>query len=112
MTKAMAEAGECGYCHTALPRAAPVVHVTKVEVHAPDVNVGGLFDSLTARLAGCFTGCLSMGVSVGITGMILLFVGWQLWVQSRAFTPSPSPSPHPVSAPRPAPAPANRGRRR
>src|SRR5262249_13918343 len=68
------------------------VHVTKYEIQAPPIKVGRLFDSVGARLAGCFSGCLSAGVSLGITGMILLFVAWQLWMQSSFHPPMPAPS--------------------
>jgi hypothetical protein len=98
VTSAALAKGECEYCHTALPKAAPapppVVHVTKVEIKAPDVEVGQAASWVGMRIAGCFSGCLSAGVSLAITGMILLFVAWQLWVSSPAFhPPSPSPSP-------------------
>ena len=108
LSQKMVAAGECGYCHTALPKQAPdapkVVNVTKIEIRAPDLEVGhaaaGLFNVATARLAGCFTGCLSMGVSVVITAMILAFVGWQMWMQSKSFPSVPSIHPAPHASPK------------
>lgn len=105
VTKKMVADGECEYCHTVLPKTEPaptskpqpqVVHVTNIEVRGPDVHVGGLFDSVTARVAGCFSGCLSAGVSLGITAMIMAFVAWQLWVQTKNM-PQPTPSPAPAA---------------
>jgi hypothetical protein len=106
VTKKMVAAGECDYCHTVLrtePVAAPppkpqpqqVVHVTRIEVGGGEAHAGHLFDSVTARVAGCFSGCLSAGITLAVTGMILLFVGWQLWVQARNMPQPPSPSPAP-----------------
>jgi hypothetical protein len=103
LSQKMVESGECGYCHTALPRApvAPkienkVVNVTKFEIKAPGLEVGDVagrvIDGFTARLFGCLTGCLSTGVTLVITGMILLFVGWQLWMQSGWKPPVSIPS--------------------
>lgn len=117
LSKSMVTAGECGYCHTALPRApsddlaqaieklaqkqaqAPqVVHVTKVEFGAPSVHVGGLFDSIFARLMGCFSGCLSAGISLAITGFIFAIVAWQLWMQMpKPQPPAPQPQPAPAA---------------
>jgi hypothetical protein len=127
MTSAMVEAGDCGYCGTHLPEAASgrqaaalekaieklaeqpkVVHVTKVELRGPDLNVGGMFDSLTARLTGCFTGCFSMAFTVGITVAILGFSFWQVWVSTRNI-PSPVPSPV-IEHPKPSPDHAKPGR--
>jgi len=111
LSSAMVAKGECGYCGTALPKdpaagtedlakaierladQPKVVHSTTIQVHAPDVHVGGLFDSLTAQIAGCFTGCLSIGVTVLITAMVLGFSAWQVWMQTRS-VPHPSPAPH------------------
>jgi hypothetical protein len=103
LSQKMVDAGECGFCHTALPKApkAPVVnnqvvHVTKIQFNAPDVEVGNVagrvIDGFTARLFGCLTGCLSTGVTLVITGMILLFVGWQLFIQSGWKPPISIPS--------------------
>ena len=118
MTSAMVGAGDCGYCGTHLPGVADkkqaddiaravaklaeqppkVVHVTRVELRGPDIQVAGMFDSLTARLAGCFTGCMSMGVTVGITVAILAVSAWPVWVTTRNI-PSSNPS-HPIEQPR------------
>lgn len=103
LSQKMVEAGECGYCHTALPKAPEpakienkVVNVTKFEIHAPDVEVGNVagrvIDGVTARVFGCFTGCLSTGFAFGLTGMILAFVAWQLWMQSGWSPPVNLPS--------------------
>lgn len=121
MSSAMVTKGECGYCGSALPKDAatgtadlakaieklaeqprPVVHRTTIEVRGPDVHVGGIvggiFDSLTARIAGCFTGCLSMGVTLVVTAMILGFTGWQIWASQKNL---PHPSPPRVEQPKP-----------
>ena len=103
LSQRMVEAGECGYCHTALPRApAPpkvenkVVHVTNVEIRGPDLAVGEVagrvIDSVTARLFGCLTGCLSTAFAFGLSAMIMAFVGWQLWMQSGYRPPVTLPS--------------------
>lgn len=131
LTKAMVDDGECGYCHTVVARTVPKTDeiVAKaveklasvkdaepkvvVRVIAPDVvprvTVDGarVIDSIGARIAGCFTGCMSMGVSIGITAMILGFVAWSLWMENHnhAPSPSPSPSPAPVTSPAPSPSP-------
>jgi hypothetical protein len=102
MTSAMVAAGDCGYCGTHLPQAVeppPVVHVTKVEVRGPDIQVAGLFDSVAARATGCFTGCLSMGVTVGITLAILAFSAWQVWITQR-HVPTAPPA-HEIEHPKP-----------
>ncbi len=103
LSQKMVEAGECGYCHTALPKApvAPkienkVVNVTKIEIKAPDVEVGAvagrLIDGVTARIFGCFSGCLSMGFAFGLTAMILAFTMWQVAVSSGWKPPVHVPS--------------------
>ena len=111
VTQAMMKAGECEYCRTLLappPPAAPaapqVVHITKVEVHAPTFDVvevgtaaGGLFDSVVARVIGCFSGLLSAALTLGFTAMILAFEGWQVWVSNRnlpTVVPVPTPEEH------------------
>lgn len=121
-TQEMLEEGECGYCHAALvrpakPEAPKIVNVTRVELHAP--AVGDLADGVSTRVFGCASGCVSLGMTAGITGMILAFVGYQLWVATHQMpSPAPapvhvSPSPSPRSAPAPAPrsAPKDRTRR-
>ncbi len=103
LSQKMVEAGECGYCHTALPKSPPppavrnqTVHVTKVEIRAPDLAVGHVagqvIDSVTARAFGCFTGCLSTGFAFGLSAMIMGFVAWQLWMQSGWRPPVTLPS--------------------
>ncbi len=108
-TQQSLEDGECGYCHAALPRpdrpAPPqVLNVTRIEVHAPDVGgvaqvAGGVFDSISGRLFGCLSGCVSLGMTIGITGLILAFVGYQLWVTTKSLPTGPAPVPSHVPAP-------------
>ena len=116
LSSAMVEAGDCGYCGTALPKPGhadlaraierladqppKVVHVTKVELRGPDVHVAGVFDSITARIAGCFTGCLSMGITLVVTAMILGFTGWQIWMQNKRL-PDPTHTPPAGEHPKP-----------
>jgi len=107
----MLEDGECGYCHAALvrpktPEAPKIVNVTRVELHAPAVGdvAGGAIDAVSARMFGCASGCVSMGMTVGITGMVLAFVGYQLWIASLSM-PSPAPTPSPIAVPAPRPVP-------
>jgi hypothetical protein len=115
-------AGECGYCHAALtpPESQDhkelkkaiakladqpkVVNVTRFEVHAPDVGnvAGGVLDSISGRIFGCASGCVSLGMTVGITGLILAFVGYQLWVTTKSMPGISAPAPAPVHAPAPA----------
>ncbi|MCA9493874.1 MAG: hypothetical protein KC621_28280 [Myxococcales bacterium] len=119
-TAAMVEKGECGYCGAALPKPAQkadppkVVHVTKVEIHGTDVDVGrvagSVFDSITARVAGCFTGCLSTGISLVIIGFVFAMIAWQTWVQTKSF-PTPSVGTPTPTAPAPGPTP-RRGKRK
>lgn len=117
---AMLENGECGYCGAALPKPkkdepAKVVHVTKVEIHGPDVDVGhvagSVFDSITARIAGCFTGCLSTGITLLIIGFVFVMIAWQTWLQSPSFPTTPSVGTPAPSAPAPGPTP-KRGKRK
>lgn len=109
----MVAAGECGYCHMAIvkPEAPKVVHLTRVEVKAPSIQLGSLFDSVMARVMGCFSGCLTAGITLAITAFTLGLVGWQLWLESSRAVPPPAPAPAPVvepPAPAPEPAPAPR----
>ena len=113
LSKAMITAGECGYCHMAIvkPEAPKVVHVTRVEVKAPSIELGGLFDSVMARVMGCFSGCATAGITLAITAFTLGMVAWQLWLESSrpVAVPAPVPAPAPiVEQPAPAPAPASR----
>lgn len=99
----MIAAGECVYCHTMLagPSAPPppprVIHVTKVELHGAGDGAGRVFDSVTARLAGCFSGCLSAAVTLGIMAIVMGFVAWQMYVEARNL-PQPAPAPAPAPA--------------
>jgi hypothetical protein len=113
----MVASGECGYCHTVIPSvglpsqpsAPQVVHVTKVQLGGPQIHVAGIFDSVMGRVAGCFTGCLSMGFSLALTAFIFGMVAWQLWLQTPRATP-PAPTPR-VEQPAPAPSPGEKPRR-
>ena len=106
-TQESLDAGECGYCHTALvvPKveAPKIVNVTRVEIHAPDVGnvagvAGGVFDSISARMFGCLSGCVSIGMTVGIMALVFGFVAYQLWITTKSM-PSPA-SPPAAHAPR------------
>lgn len=103
LNQKMVDAGECGYCQTALPKAPEptkienkVVNVTKIEFNAPDVEVGNvagrLVDGLTARMFGCASGCMSLGFTFGITAIILGFTAWQIWATSGWKPPVSLPS--------------------